>query len=72
MKNTVAKFIKLYIRYKACQLTAQSVQGSCLEYIPTPRLWALCVFFEAYMHEGSEGTKEDFGYKEVEKLKIIK
>lgn len=57
-----------WIRREACRLAAQTY---CLEEGEgyTPRLWGLVVFYESYLHYGSEGTREDFGPKESDEEK---
>jgi len=34
-----------------------------------PAIWSAAVFFESYMAEGAEGTREDFGPKEPVELR---
>lgn len=37
----------------------------------TPRMWSVTVFFESYLLEGAEGTREEFGPREVIELKEV-
>lgn len=62
-----------YLRWReACRLAAQTMHGQCADGDIASRLWSLCVFFETYLHEGSEGTVEDFGPKEPVKLELVR
>ena len=60
-----------WVRWQACKMTAVAMQNHSEEDSLTPRAWSLAVFFESYMREGSEGTREDFGPKEPVELKSV-
>jgi hypothetical protein len=66
----IRRIFRFFIRREACRLAATAAQGQCGDGPVAERLWSLCVFFESYLHEGSEGTLEDFGYKEPVTLKV--
>lgn len=59
------------IRIKACECAAKAISarqtGECI----LPMLWSMTVFFEQYIHEGSDGTRKDFGPEEPIELKIV-
>lgn len=37
----------------------------------TPRMWSVTVFFENYLAEGAEGTREEFGPREAIELREV-
>jgi len=62
----------LWIRWQACKMAAQVMQGRGNGNEPlTPLVWSLAVFFEMYMRHGSLGTLKDFGPKDVVELKKV-
>lgn len=63
---------KYQVRLDACRLAAHAAQGQCGDGPVAQRLWSLCVFFETYLSEGSEGTQSDFGYKDPVTLRDVK
>lgn len=65
------KLIGYLVRREACRLAATAAQGQCGDGPVAERLWSLCVFFENYLQEGSEGTADDFGYKEPVNLRQV-
>lgn len=63
-----------WTRRAACNMAAtamQSQQDFFGEY-QCARVWSLVVFFEMYMHEGADGTHEDFGPKQPAQLTDVK
>lgn len=58
-------------RKQALKLVLGSLRGKdILRAELAPRLWALVVFAEAYLEDGADGTRKDFGPKAG--LKLVK
>lgn len=72
MSRWVYRIFGYWIRREACRLAATSAQGQCGDGPVAQRLWSLTVFFESYLCDGSEGTQDDFGYKEPVTLREAK
>lgn len=53
-------------------MAALAIQNHTDESCIAPRVWSLTVFFELYMMQGAENTKEDFGPKEPVALASVK
>jgi hypothetical protein len=66
------RLFNFWVRWQACKMTATVLKTAQTEDGLAPYLWSLTVFFENYMHQGSEGTFEDFGPKEPPKLAALK
>jgi hypothetical protein len=64
MPSLAYRLFGYWIRRDACRLAATAAQGQCGDGPVAERLWSLTVFFENYLWEGAEGTRDDFGYKE--------
>jgi hypothetical protein len=62
-----------WYRWQACKLAAIVVSGwnNGPDEGITPRLWSVTVFFENYMMEGADSTREDFGPKEPIELQRV-
>lgn len=60
-----------WVRWQACKMAAVAIQNHEDDDAIVPRVWSLTVFFENYIMEGAEGTKEDFGPKEPADLKAV-
>lgn len=52
-------------------MAALAIQNHTHDDEIAPRVWSLAVFFESYMWEGSEGTRDSFGPKEPVNLKAV-
>ena len=59
-----------WIRWQACKMAAQVLQGNSPDAKIAPQVWSLAVFFESYMTEGADGTMADFGPKSAELVSI--
>lgn len=59
------------IREIACQCAAQAIVCRQEGEAPIPLLWSMTVFFESYIHEGSQGTREEFGPIDPVELKAV-
>ena len=59
------------IRAKACHYAALALSGRRDGEGITPQAWSLAVFFEMYILDGCDATKDDFGPKEPAELKIV-
>lgn len=67
------RLIGFLIRREACRLAATSIRThEVSDGSYAPMLWCLTVFFEQYLRDGAEGTKDDFGPKEPVNLEEIK
>jgi hypothetical protein len=62
----------IVIRLEACRLAADALHAMDIDEGYTPRLWSLCVFFEMYLRGGAKATREEFGPKFSEALKVVK
>lgn len=62
--------LHFWVRREACKLAALAFQNFACD-DSAQHLWSLAVFFETYMHEGAEGTAEDFGPKEPVELRAV-
>jgi hypothetical protein len=61
-----------WIRREACRLAALAMQHADYNEAVCPMLWSMTVFFESYLHYGSEGTATDFGPKEPVELEAVR
>jgi hypothetical protein len=64
--------MELWIRWQACRMAAQCLQGDLMNGDVCQRLWSATVFFELYMRHGGDGTKDDFGPKDAVQLQTVK
>jgi hypothetical protein len=64
--------IGLWYRLQACRLAAEAIKGRQDGEVLAPLVWSLAVFFEAYLREGVEGTREDFGPKDAVELNVVR
>lgn len=62
---------KQRIREVACQCASQAICCRQEGEAPVPLLWSMAVFFETYIHEGSSGTREEFGPNDPIELKFV-
>ena len=62
------RLIDFWMRWQACKMSALVLKTAQTEDGLAPYLWSLTVFFESYMRDGAEGTREDFGPKEPPQL----
>ena len=61
------------IRVTACKLAARVMSGrnERSDEGIAPSIWSVTVFFESYIREGAEGTREDFGPKDPIELRDV-
>lgn len=69
----IERVIALWRRWQACKMAATLCAGwkPSTDGGITPMLWSATVFFESYLTEGAEGTREDFGPKDPAQLKPV-
>jgi|HubBroStandDraft_5_1064220.scaffolds.fasta_scaffold292307_3 hypothetical protein len=62
-----------WVRWQACKMAALFMSGrnERNDEGVAPAIWSATVFFETYMWEGAEGTRDDFGPKEPAELKSV-
>ena len=60
-------------RWQACRMAAlvfSNRQHGSDEAV-SPMIWSVTVFFESYLREGAEGTREDFGPRAPVELREV-
>lgn len=68
----IRRMFEFWVRREACRMTDLRCKNHTDEDNICPRAWSFAVFFETYMHEGAEGTREDFGPKDPVNLAEVK
>lgn len=66
------RLFNFFVRREACRLAALSMPSDWKDGSFAIHIWSLAVFFEQYMREGENGTREDFGPKGAPVLSIVR